>query len=142
MKTQQTHDINGKEIANDIWITRADDIRHINTKLGDAICPVCEKKRRLKAHHVVPKRLKVKSLLKELRFKICDKCHNKIHPESILIIMMRKMIDIIDELTDGKGESMEVVRKFKELAYNSKNGRGVPYGQLERINEALNRGLK
>ncbi|KKP30615.1 MAG: hypothetical protein UR20_C0054G0016 [Candidatus Woesebacteria bacterium GW2011_GWE2_31_6] len=63
MKTQQTHDINGKEIANDIWITRADDIRHINTKLGDAICPVCEKKRRLKAHHVVPKRLKVKSLL-------------------------------------------------------------------------------
>src|SRR3990167_5004873 len=112
MKTQQTHDINGKEIANDIWITRADDIRHINTKLGDAICPVCEKS------------------------------HNKIHPESILIIMMRKMIDIIDELTDGKGESMEVVRKFKELAYNSKNGRGVPYGQLERINEALNRGLK
>lgn len=143
MKITQMFDENGNVLATDIWISKKGNFRYINVDMfqkGQSICPLCQEKHSLKAHHVIPKRLKIDYFpLKELRIKICNDCHNKIHPESVLILAIKKLIKVINDLTDGNADSIETVKEFREIVYNSKSEEGISYNHLEKINENLRR---
>lgn len=112
-------------IATDVWITKKQNFRYVNIELNkkkkSSMCPICKKNtRNIQAHHIVPRRLHVAPPLHELRFRICSGCHKKMHPESELIMVIKKLINIIDDLTDGKSESIDTVKKFRELVYNNR----------------------
>lgn len=143
MKITQIFDDNRNILATDVWITKKGSFRYVTIDIaqkGKSICPICQEKHKLRAHHVIPKRLKTDYMpLKEVRIRICSGCHNKIHPENVLIIGMRKLITIIDDLTDGKADEMDVIKEFKEVVYNRKNANSVPYNHLDRINENIGR---
>ncbi len=51
-------------------------------------CSICGKRRKVTAHHLIPRRIKklcTNKALKELRISICKKCEDELHPENLLI---------------------------------------------------------
>jgi len=51
-------------------------------------CSICGKRRKVTAHHLIPRRAKKicsNKALRELRISICKKCEDEIHPENLLI---------------------------------------------------------
>ncbi len=56
--------------------------------LWKGYCSICGKKRKVTAHHLIPKRIHsicTNKFLKELRISICKKCEDQLHPENLLI---------------------------------------------------------
>ena len=130
-------------LATDIWTTENKKFRYINVEKENGTCPMCKEKHNLSAHHIIPKRLKLKKSgpLGELRIRICSGCHRKIHPESILMIGLRELIKVIDDLTDGKADSIDIVKKLRGKIYNNKIDDKIDdtklYNHLDKINESL-----
>lgn len=51
-------------------------------------CSICGKRRKVTAHHLIPRRVQklcFNKSLRELRISICKKCEDEIHPENLLI---------------------------------------------------------
>ena len=121
----------------DIYIKKLRRCRHIISPTGKSLCPICLKKRKLNAHHIVPKRLKTKNeYLKELRIKICQRCHDEIHPESKYIMAFRKLESFLKDLTGGEIENMSL---WKEILLMTKNEPKAEYDHLEAIRKSLTR---
>ncbi len=51
-------------------------------------CSICGKRRKVTAHHLIPRRVQklcTNKALKELRISVCKKCEDELHPENLLI---------------------------------------------------------
>ena len=104
----------------DVFITKNKGFRHINVTnamKGTKICPVCmEVHKNLKSHHIINARLKTKNkFLEELRIKICEECHRKLHPENKYIRACKKLVAIMKDITDNEEDKIEEVKEIKKL---------------------------
>jgi len=97
------------------------DFLYLITKLNDDnICSICMKRPIETSHHLIPRRLRTKNpLLEELRIKICKECHDKIHPESQLILMVKRLIKIILDVTGGYVKSIKDWNEINKFIDNA-----------------------
>ena len=66
------------------------------------ICPICMKNPIQTSHHLIPRRVGTCNMyLEELRIKICNECHEKIHPENRLMGIVKRLIKIVLDITGG-----------------------------------------
>lgn len=106
------------EPVKEIYITKGQgnyqEFLYLITQLNkDNICPICMERPIEDSHHLIPRRLKTKNpLLTELRMKICKECHEKIHPESKLILMVKRLTKIVLDVTGGYVKS---IKDWKEI---------------------------
>jgi len=116
----------GKRLLDqEIFITQYYGFRHINlSNKKKGYCPICNEEHSLQAHHIIPKRITNRNgLLGELRLKVCDKCHWKIHIENQFIEAFVKLIPEIERMTDNAVNYIPSWNILKELMKEVKNNK-------------------
>ena len=79
-------------------------------------CMICGKKRKTTAHHLIPKRIHRfcnNENLKEIRLRVCDECHKKLHPENKII-----REDIGLKILNKKNKKMQEGLYWREMKLN------------------------
>jgi len=125
MRITKMWDENNMIIATELYITKKNNFFYISVPDRPLrTCPLCEEKHQLTAHHIIPRRMKIKNrALNELRIKICYNCHLEIDATNKYILACKKLSKLLHETTNG-----EIVneKEYKEIQ------KELPYINLDR----------
>lgn len=123
-KEVKRYDGNGQQIAEDVYIikTSKNKFRHIVTSEDDGTtCPICGLEKKTSTHHIIHKRLDCENkALKELRLRMCEDCHDLIHPEGKLVVTINLISEILNDFRNNGTDVIDKYHKFLKFIREEK----------------------